>query len=229
MRFTPGQSLELHLPPDTAGGNRTRKGDGKGDGKGIRRVFSLTSAPGAPLLTIGVGTAEPVSSAKRSLLALAPGDGLTATTVNGDFLLPRNPATPVLLIAAGIGITPYMAQLAAASAGSSAGTQPGTATLTAMLSCCTWQRMPPSWATPRSCSAPGRASWPGLPTVRRRRPSWRTQAHRRIDAAALKELVPDIGGREVFVSGSPASVRSLRAAARGAGARRIHVDSFTGY
>jgi ferredoxin-NADP reductase len=52
---------------------------------------------------------------------------------------------------------------------------------------------------------------------------------RRIDSAALKELVPDIGGREVFVSGSPASVRSLRAAAHGAGARRIHVDSFTGY
>ncbi len=37
--------------------------------------------------------------------------------MGGDFVLPRNPATPVLLIAAGIGITPYMAQLAAAPAG----------------------------------------------------------------------------------------------------------------
>ena len=36
----------------------------------------------------------------------------------------------------------------------------------------------------------------------------------RIDGASLKELVPDIAGREVYVSGSPASVRSLRAAAR---------------
>ena len=62
-----------------------------------------------------MGTAEPVSSAKRSLLALAPGDELTATTVGGDFVLPRDPATPVLLIAAGIGITPYLAQLAAAA------------------------------------------------------------------------------------------------------------------
>ena len=51
----------------------------------------------------------------------------------------------------------------------------------------------------------------------------------RIDGAALKELVPDIAGREVYVSGSPASVRSLRTAARRAGAGRIHVDSFSGY
>jgi hypothetical protein len=41
--------------------------------------------------------------------------------------------------------------------------------------------------------------------------------------------VPDIGDRTVLVSGSPASVRSLRAAARAAGARRVHVDSFAGY
>ncbi|HEX9227966.1 MAG TPA: oxidoreductase, partial [Arthrobacter sp.] len=51
----------------------------------------------------------------------------------------------------------------------------------------------------------------------------------RIDGAALKELVPDIAGRDVYVSGSPASVRSLRTAARRAGARRIHVDFFSGY
>jgi hypothetical protein len=51
----------------------------------------------------------------------------------------------------------------------------------------------------------------------------------RIDGATLKELVPDVAGRVVYVSGSPASVRSLRAAARRAGARRIHVDSFSGY
>ena len=49
VRFAPGQALELHLPPDTTGGkSRPGKGEsaGKGDGKGIRRVFSLTSAPG---------------------------------------------------------------------------------------------------------------------------------------------------------------------------------------
>ena len=51
----------------------------------------------------------------------------------------------------------------------------------------------------------------------------------RIDAPALKKLVPDVAGRDVYISGSPASVRSLGAAARGAGARRVHEDSFAGY
>ena len=107
VRFSAGQYLELHLPH-----SRTL---GRADGKGRRRVFSLTSAPGSGLVTIGAGTAEPVSSAKRSLLALQPGDELTATTVGGDFVLPRSKA-PVLLIAAGIGITPFLAQLAAGAA-----------------------------------------------------------------------------------------------------------------
>lgn len=218
VRFIPGQSLELHLPPDTAG---TRKGDGKGDRKGIRRVFSLTSAPGASLLTIGVGTAEPVSSAKRSLLALSPGDVLTATTVDGDFLLPRDPAAPVLLIAAGIGITPYMAQLAAAAAGTSAGSRDIVllylAKNAAELGYA--EELQRSGARILARLADGTAP-----------PAFMEDAgSRRIDAPALRELVPDIGGREVFVSGSPASVRSLRAAARGAGARRVHVDTFTGY
>jgi hypothetical protein len=35
--------------------------------------------------------------------------------------------------------------------------------------------------------------------------------------------------RQVYVSGSPEIVVSLRRAARAAGARRVHVDSFAGY
>jgi ferredoxin-NADP reductase len=229
LRFAPGQALELHLPPDTIGGKGTGKGPakgdgkspGKGDGKGIRRVFSLTSAPDASLLTIGVGTAEPVSSAKRALLALAPGDGLTATSVNGDFLLPRNPATPVLLIAAGIGITPYMAQLAAASAGTPSGDRDVVLLYLAKNAAelAYAGELQRSGARILARLADGSAPPANMEDA----------GSRRIDAAALKELVPDISGRVVFVSGSPASVRSLRAAARGAGARRVHVDTFTGY
>ncbi|BAS09712.1 hypothetical protein AHiyo4_31340 [Arthrobacter sp. Hiyo4] len=51
----------------------------------------------------------------------------------------------------------------------------------------------------------------------------------RLDGDSLKALVPDIAGRAVYISGSPASVASLRRAARRAGARRVHVDSFSGY
>ena len=237
LRFVPGQSLELHLPPDKAG-NRADKGEGKGDGKGIRRVFSLTSAPDAPLLTIGVGTAEPVSAAKRSLLALAPGATLTATTVGGDFVLPRDPARPVLLIAAGIGITPYMAHLAGAAddvpgasgegAGASdiaAGASGGGRDVVLLY----LAKNPAELAYAEELQRSGARVLARLADGSVPPAFMQDAGTRRIDPAALKELVPDIAAREVFVSGSPASVRSLRAAARGAGARHVHVDSFTGY
>jgi glycine betaine catabolism B len=209
VRFSPGQYLELHLPFD--------KADGKPDGKGLRRVFSLTNAPGSPVLRIGVGTAGPLSSAKRSLATLERGTELTATTVGGDFVLPRDPATPVLLIAAGIGITPFLAQLAAGSARDRNVVLLYLAKNAAELAYV--EELEHSGARILARLADGSAP-----------PSFMQDAGPgRIDGKALKALVPDITARNVFICGSPASVRSLRAAAREAGARRIHVDSFSGY
>ncbi|MET3919759.1 oxidoreductase [Arthrobacter sp. UYEF20] len=205
VRYSPGQYMELHLPHE------------KSDGKGLRRVFSLTSPPESRVLTIGVGTAEPLSSAKRTLLALEPGDELTGTAVGGDFVLPRKSGAPVLLIAAGIGITPYLAQLAAGSATDRDVILLYLARNAAELAYA--QELEGSGARVVARLADGSPP-----------PAFMQDAGRaRIDSAILKELVPDIAGRDVFVSGSPGSVRSLRAAARGAGARRIHSDSFTGY
>ncbi|MEV7661081.1 oxidoreductase [Paenarthrobacter sp. NPDC089316] len=204
VRFAAGQFMELNLPHSGS------------DGKGRRRVFSITSPPGADEVTFGVGTAEPLSTAKKALLALRPGDTVSATTVGGDFLLPHDAGKPVLLIAAGIGITPFLSQLAA----------DGTARDTVLLYLAksrddmAWvEQLEASGATVIARLADG--STP---------PEFMLDAGTsRIDAKRLKELVPDVAEREVFVSGSPASVDSLRSAARGAGARRVHVDSFAGY
>jgi ferredoxin-NADP reductase len=204
LRFIPGQYIELNLP------------HAKADHKGRRRVFSLTSPPDSAELTVGVGTAGPLSTAKRSLLALEPGEELTATTVGGDFVLPR-PGEPVLLIAAGIGITPYLAQLSGGRAGDR------DVVLLYLAS------------TAAELAYAGELERTGARVIARLADGSAPPAYMqdagpaRIDGASLKELVPDIADRVVYVSGSPASVRSLRAAARRAGARRIHVDSFAGY
>jgi ferredoxin-NADP reductase len=207
VRFVPGQYMELDLP------------HAKSDGKGRRRVFSLTGSPSERLVKFGVRTAEPLSAAKKVLLSLKPGDEVTATAVGGDFVLPRNPRTPVLLIAAGIGITPFLSHM------SSGGLRDRDAVLLLLA------RSADEIAYAKELSdagikvaariADGSRPPSGIATA-----SWDGT---RVDGEALRALVPDIADREVYVSGSPASVASLRRAAQQAGAKRVHVDSFSGY
>ncbi|BCW36827.1 hypothetical protein StoSoilA2_28830 [Arthrobacter sp. StoSoilA2] len=204
VRYAAGQFMELNLPHSGS------------DGKGRRRVFSITSPPGAPEVTFGVGTAGPLSTAKKTLLALKPGDMISATAVGGDFLLPRDAAKPVLLIAAGIGITPFLSHLASDAAARDTVVLYLAQGRDELAAC---EQLEASGAKVIARLADGSAP-----------PDFMHDAGTsRIDAQRLKELVPDIGAREVYVSGSPASVDSLRAAAHGAGARRVHVDSFAGY
>jgi ferredoxin-NADP reductase len=203
VRYAAGQFMELNLPrPDR-------------NGKGMRRVFSITSPPGAPEVTFGVGTGEPLSPAKKTLLGLQPGDTVGATAVGGDFLLPRDPGAPVLLIAAGIGITPFLSQLA--SGGERDTVVLYLARSRAELAAC--EQLEKSGARVVARLADGSAP-----------PEFMDDAGTpRIDPRRLQELVPDIRDRAVYISGSPKNVQDLRAVARAAGARKIHVDSFAGY
>jgi ferredoxin-NADP reductase len=207
VRFLPGQYMELDLP------------HAKADGKGRRRVFSLTGSPGDRLVKFGVRTAEPVSAAKKVLLSLKHGDAVTATSVGGDFVLPRDPRKPVLLIAAGIGITPFLSHI------SSGGLRDRDAVLVLLA------RSADELAYADELIAAG------VRVVARIADGSEPPAHisafpadgSALKGEALKAAVPDVAERDVYISGSPASVASLRRAARQAGARRVHVDSFSGY
>jgi ferredoxin-NADP reductase len=214
VRFRPGQYMELDLPQAAS------------DGKGRRRVFSLTGAPRAGLVTFGVRTAQPLSAAKKALLGLQPGDRLTATSVGGDFVPPRDPEQPVLLIAAGIGITPFLSHLAS---GALAGRDAVLLLLARSTSDVAYAgELRASGVSVLVWTADGSAAPPGLNDARAGAGT-AAGPGARLDAAGLAALVPDIARRQVYISGSPASVSSLRRAARRAGAKRVRVDSFSGY
>lgn len=205
LRYAPGQYLELSLPHPSP------------DSRGLRRIFSLTSDPGDPeTVAVALRVSTPGSSFKTKLLALKPGARISATSVGGDFQLPRDATRKVLMVASGIGITPFLSQLRSAEArgrdivlvyaASSVEELAYAGELEAMgirvLAC-----------TPADPSVPG-WTWlgAGLP-----------------DAAALAKAVPDAAERTAFVAGSPSAVAAARRALRGAGVRRIHTDPFLGY
>lgn len=95
LLFSPGQYMEwtvLHEAPDN---------------RGVRRYFTVASAPGEKVISIGVKIAEKSSSFKQALLKLVPGDRIAVAQLAGDFTLPKDAAQKLVFIAGGIGITPF--------------------------------------------------------------------------------------------------------------------------
>lgn len=95
LTFTPGQYLEWTLSHP------------KTDSRGNRRYFTIASSPTEDSLRIGAKFYEHSSSFKTALLNLSPEKTIVASQLAGDFTLSKNPSEKYVLIAGGIGITPF--------------------------------------------------------------------------------------------------------------------------
>lgn len=91
--WTAGQSQAYVLP---------QAGDTEGDNE---RWFTIASAPGEG--AIHISTRVSASRFKETLNALRPGDRILAHSLEGDFTWSTDSADPVVLVAGGIGITPF--------------------------------------------------------------------------------------------------------------------------
>lgn len=97
--YQPGQYVEITVPHK------------KSDFRGNRRSFSLTSAPGEETMRLGIKFYEPSSTFKKALQTLQPGTVIQSTGISGDFMMPKDSQVPVLYVAGGIGITPFISHL----------------------------------------------------------------------------------------------------------------------
>lgn len=97
LQYTAGQYVELTIPHP------------RPDKRGLKRWFTLSSAPTEELLSITTKFAGDAksSSFKKALFGLAPGAELQLSAPMGDFVLPKLISTPLVFVAAGIGITPF--------------------------------------------------------------------------------------------------------------------------
>jgi ferredoxin-NADP reductase len=95
--FLPGQHIDITLPHVAL------------DSRGNRRTFTIVSQPAVNQLEIAVKIYNKGSAFKKSLLALEPGMQAFGSRIAGSFLLQHR--TPIVFLAGGIGITPFIAML----------------------------------------------------------------------------------------------------------------------
>jgi ferredoxin-NADP reductase len=210
LAFLPGQYLELEVPHRHP------------DARGTRREFSIASAPeDLPLLKVAFKdgkTTKPLSSYKKALAEVKPGDELAITGVWGDFLLPKRDAAPILMVAAGIGVTPFVSQLRHAQ---EAGLDRDIVLVYVA-----------SDASELAYRDEIAASGAHVIVFTRDRPAdlpghWVWARGVRLDADGLLRVVPDIAARHAYISGPAALIADLAPALERA--RSITTDAFSGY
>lgn len=206
LRFAPGQYLELEVP------------HAHPDARGTRREFSIVSSPEElPLVKIALREGSQ-SSYKKALAAVGAGETLSVTGVWGDFVLPQRAGAPVLMVAAGIGVTPFVSQLRHTRLA-----QEDRDIVFVYVA---------SDAEELAFRDDLEAS--GVPVIVFTRtepahlpPHWRWAKGVRLDADGLLQVVPDIAARHAYISGPPALIADLAPALEKA--RSITTDAFSGY
>lgn len=211
VRFAPGQYAELAVP------------HGRADRRGVRRSFTIASAPGDATVAFGIREApEKGSSYKRELAGLEPGAVLTATTVAGDFVLPDRDARPELLVAGGIGVTPFVSRLRADGSG-----QAGAGRDAVLVYGVTPGEGVPYRDELVASGVPVVVVTPDAPADLP--DGWSHVAADRITDDVLRRAVPDLTDRRAWVSGPPAMVDAVRSTLHRLGVRRVRTDHFAGY
>lgn len=208
ISYTAGQYIEMQLPHK------------KTDFRGYRRSFSVTSSPNQKELSLGIKFYEPSSSFKSALRALPLGSHISATGYWGDFVLPKDPATPLLYVAGGIGITPFISHLKASDALKDL----RNVTLVYSVS------NPLEIAYKQFLIKAGinviivtEQEIEGLPN------SWKHIKASRLNKQVIADAVSDASLRHAYISGPTPFVDVTKRALKALKAKSIKTDYFTGY
>ncbi|OGL22289.1 hypothetical protein A2707_03090 [Candidatus Saccharibacteria bacterium RIFCSPHIGHO2_01_FULL_45_15] len=203
LPFVPGQYVELTLPHAHA------------DVRGQRRVFTIVGKPGDDQISIGIRLPETTSSFKKALIGLKPGDVVYGVRIAGDFVLPDDPDTPIVCIAGGIGITPFMSFLMSVD-------RPITIiyAVRSIDDVAYLQQLRHYNATVTIVSSDGDGTLAD--------DSWKHRTGE-LSRAVLADSIPVADQPHVYISGPPAMVSSTKKQVKSLGIRTVRTDHFTGY
>jgi ferredoxin-NADP reductase len=206
--FVPGQYIEVQLPHK------------KPDFRGHRRSFSMTSVPATNEVSFGVKFYQPSSTYKAILKTLPIGTKISATGYWGDFVLPKDVSAPLLYVAGGIGVTPFISHLQTLMAHKE---KRNIVLIYAVNN-------PDEIAYKDVLMASGvqvvivcKEKIINLPH------GWKQIRDFRLNKETIAKSVVDVPLRHAYISGPTPFVTSTKKALRSLQAKRISTDYFTGY
>ena len=206
--FTAGQYLEFSLPHKAA------------DSRGIRRVFTIATNPSDANIRFGIKFYDRPSTFKQTLRDLKPGSVVPATRVAGDFVLPTDNREPILLVAGGIGITPFIS-FARHLIKTNEKREVILVYAVASAEEIAYKDILEKSGMRVTIVVPG-----GKANVPK---TWQVIDAPFVSAELLQKEITDIMRRSVYISGAPLMVNAVARAAKKLGAKRIKTDHFTGY
>ncbi|MET0822700.1 MAG: hypothetical protein ABWY58_17200 [Aeromicrobium sp.] len=201
VAFVPGQYLELSLPHSGM------------DSRGARRTFSISSPPEAGRVAVTLRVPVKSSTFKKALLSLEPGARVRGTGIGGDFVWPTHAQAPLLLVAGGIGITPFLSQLR----------HEGSRDAVLVYGAASADEVP---FVEELSGVRVVLVCPGRPTDLPE--SWTHVEAPYLSDEIIAEAVPDLAARRAYVSGPPAMVNAVRPGLRKR-AKSVRTDYFSGY
>ncbi len=205
----PGQFLEWTLPHQNA------------DSRGIRRWFTVSSSPTETQVFLTTRFADKSSTFKQALKSMEIGQQISASGLEGDFVLPTNELKPLLFIAGGIGITPFRSMIKY------------------LLDKKESRDIVLLYASRRSEDlvfmdmfedASEKINLKTIPVVSEPDTNWKGKTGQ-VDAAFIKIEVPDLQSRTVYVSGPEPMVEVMEKTLLGLGVVKANIkqDFFPGY
>lgn len=190
------------------------------DERGPRRHFSINNDPSLKNQII-ITTRLSDSGFKKTLNQLPPGTEVELGPIAGAFILPEDTRRPLVLIAGGIGITPFMSMLKYIAREKlpykitliySNRNQSSTAFLDELQN---YQPSPTTY---------------NLILTMTDDPNWQGEK-RKVEAKFINEYFPSVNENSYFVVGPPAMVDAVQRSLLEAGVNieNIKIENFTGY